>query len=93
MNDVWTQIIRTAPDLRDAGARARGGALAQWESERAPRSWRGLVLAFAGCIAMLLVVMNTRQPKAAPKQERLTMQMQLSDGTKVHWTFDERFKL
>ena len=93
MNDRWTQIIRTAPDLRDAGARARAGALAQWESEQAPRSWRGLFLAFAGCMAVLLVLLNTRQPEEPPKQERLTMEMQLSDGTKVHWTFDDRFKL
>ncbi len=96
MNHRWTQIINTAPDLREPAARARTRALNQWQqSTNQAYPWRLAFLAMAACLAllMLLVSPNPPQPQPAPRQERLVMQMQLSDGTKVHWTFDDRFQL
>jgi hypothetical protein len=43
---------------------------------------------------VVVVVQQRRRPvRRAPMPERLQVQLALSDGTQVYWTFDRNFKL
>lgn len=105
--DLWKEISRLEPGadevLRRAG-RAREAALRRLD-EPAP-AWRPLRWASMALAASLAVgagsfwfaARKLDPPPAASapqvlKQERLEMHWTLSDGTRVHWVFDDRLGL
>jgi len=107
MNSKWSEMIRMQPDARvvaERSARARLRALAAWKrpgSKPVRRQWPGAVLAFSASVAAALLLLSTPSlqpplpaPAAAPSEpQRLVMKMQLSDGTQLQWTFDDRFSM
>jgi hypothetical protein len=105
-DDQWREFVCIEPEAADARIRAsrartealrRGDGLAP--AQRA-LNWAGLALAaslFAGAAGLWLTgTPDSRLPSPAVqtvKQDRLEMHLTLSDGTLVHWVFDDRFGL
>ena len=95
------ELLRVIPDDAEfRAARARRHALARLDEEFAPLrpwSWRpALALAAVCLLAIALITGRPGKPPAAVEPEHakpVRMQMILSDGTRVEWTFDENFRL
>jgi ferric-dicitrate binding protein FerR (iron transport regulator) len=83
------------PLLSEAGRRARIRALARLDAERrAPRAWLLPAAAvFTLALAMVVFVQTPLRPPAHPTAEALRMDLTLTDGTRVVWTFDDRLGL
>jgi hypothetical protein len=97
------KLLRLTPDEGEVefrASRARGAALGRLNAPaaawRVPR-WRpALALAVLTVTAMAILAPsspNASAPKAAESAEPLRVEMTLSDGTRVHWTFRSDFQL
>ena len=95
--DPLQGILRTPPGsecLREPARRASLGALARMPSRRMDARWPAIALAgaaLAGAGWFLATPIPRLVPDPAPR--RLAVDFTLSDGTKVAWTFDDRFNL
>jgi hypothetical protein len=106
-SERWKEILRLEPgadQVQRRAARAREAALRRLDElapPRAPLRWAPMALAaslVAGAAGVWSTTRKPLPPQAAPaqqflKQERLEMHWTLSDGTRVHWVFDDRFGL
>lgn len=92
----WRRLVGVPapPEAVERAARARRAALRQLDIEPEPAFRRWLMLATgAAAVCCGLLVMNPRMNDAAPAPERLQVRWKLSDGTAVHWVFDDAFAL
>jgi hypothetical protein len=81
--------------IREASRRARGKALARLEERPRPSALFVLKFAFAAT-AILLAMTALRTPQTQPPaavQPPLRLNMTLTDGTRVIWTFDDNLAL
>ncbi|HZO52844.1 MAG TPA: hypothetical protein VFB63_09010 [Bryobacteraceae bacterium] len=95
--DPLQSILRTPPgseQLREPARRASIGALARVRARRMDARWPAFVLAGAALafVGWFLVAPVPRLV-SDPAPGRLAVDFTLSDGTKVVWTFDDRFNL
>ena len=78
--------------VRDASRRARLGALARLDEK--PSLSRSAVITFACAMtAAILLLFAAREPKPATAPPPLQVNMTLTDGTRVVWTFDDNLAL
>lgn len=95
--DPLQSILRTPPGsecLREPARRASLGALARMPSRRMDARWPAIALACAALAAAGWFLTAPVPPLASkPAPGRLAVDFTLSDGTKVVWTFDDRFNL
>lgn len=77
----------------ERAARARKTALRRLDEERisAPRRWLMWSVGAAAVSCGLFIM--SRPVTQQPAPERLQVRWKLSDGTSVHWVFDEGFAL
>ena len=91
MRDLLS-VTPPGDQVRDAGRRARLNALARIEEK--PRPSRAALLTFACAITTaFLLLFAAREPQPSPAQPPLRVNMTLTDGTKVVWTFDDNLAL
>lgn len=95
-------LLRVTPDEASVAASAgmaRRRALARFGAEPVPArrwSWKP-ALALAGLCALAIALVpfgrETAPVVTRPVADPLRVQMKLSDGTRVEWTFHEDFRL
>lgn len=95
--DPLQSILRTPPGsecLRETARRASLGALARLPYGRMGARWPAVALAGAALVAAGWFL-DSPVPGLAPDpaSRRLAVDFTLSDGTRVVWTFDDRFNL
>ncbi len=81
--------------VREASRRARIGALARLNERPKPNTATLIKFAFAAT-ALVLLLIELRTPPAQPPlpvQPPLRVNMTLTDGTRVVWTFDDNLAL
>jgi hypothetical protein len=81
--------------VREASRRARIRALARIELTPRPRMFRFMALACAATAMFLLAIALRTPPAQEPASARppLRVDMTLTDGTRVVWTFDDSLSL
>lgn len=90
------ELLKTQPGSGALEQPARRAATAALQRHRASEHrvhwWQAMAAATA--LAGLAWLMLARAPQPVqPEPTRTQMHWTLSDGTKVHWTFDEKFAL
>jgi ferric-dicitrate binding protein FerR (iron transport regulator) len=95
------EILRVPPeDAEAAAARARQRALWRFDREPVPErrpGWKPAAALAVLCMAAIGLTVGSDPVETAGTEERvgepLRVQMTLSDGTRVEWTFHENFRL
>jgi hypothetical protein len=97
----FDELIRIVPEgAGAAAARARKRALSRLDAEPFTRQhwhWRPAAVLAGLCLVAATLISGGASEKVArpgePSQQPLRVQMKLSDGTRVEWTFHEGFRL
>ena len=95
------ELMRVTPEHAEtAASRARRRALSRFDQEPRPQraaAWKpALALAVLCTLATALITSGgpSRLPAPVePARDPLRVQMKLSDGTRVEWTFNDTFRL
>jgi hypothetical protein len=99
----YEALMRAAPDAAEVerrASRARLAALARLDRSAVVPGWsRWRPAVAAGLLSLAAAALMLRTPDSPPvpaqsaSQEAVRLQMVLSDGTRVQWTFHDDFKL
>jgi hypothetical protein len=97
----FEELIRVVPEgAGTAAARARTRALSRLDAESFTKqswNWRPAAALAGVCLVAATLITGGASERAArpvePSRQPLRVQMKLSDGTRVEWTFHESFRL